>query len=674
MTVRRSFCRICPAYCGIAVEVEAGPGDGLGHRVLKVEGDPEHPVSRGYACAKGRGLPDLHHHGEALERPLIRRGDRLVETSWEDCLDDLAGRLGNVIERRGPGAVGLFFGTGGGIDAAGYFAGERLMTAVGMRQRYSPMTIDSVARRLVADLVCGFPGIDVRPDRENVRLVLYVGINPVVSHGHAVGHPDPARALKALAERAELWVVDPRQSETARFAHHHLAPRPGSDFAIFAYLARELLRSGIDRDYVDEWCVDTGRLEAAVEPFDAARAAELTGLPADVLKELLAAVRRSGRLAVEVGTGVTMSKTGNVTQWLAWVVMILTGSFNRPGGVWFHPGFMNPRDRGELPLSGPAGMGGPVPASRPELAGFMEYPCAALPDEIGAGQLEAFLNLGGAMVNCFPDTGRLVPALRELDVFATFEILAGETTALSTHVLPVKDQLERPDITFWDFLSPQVDAQYTPAVIEARGERRSLWHVLADLGRRLGHELFPELDASASDDDLLALRAAKARRPFEELVRERYLLAPRDDAWFDQHVRRLGGLRLAPEALVRQLESFAELGEETLVMLPRRQPRRFNAQLGFLGARPDILVHPDTAREAGLDDRAEARIRSAHGELRGVVRLDPTLRPGSVSIPQGYGAPNVNQLTSKDDVDPLTGMPRFSGLEVELSPVSAETR
>ena len=62
-------------------------------------------------------------------------------------------------------------------------------------------------------------------------------------------------------------------------------------------------------------------------------------------------------------------------------------------------------------------------------------------------------------------------------------------TALSTHVLPAKDQLERADVTLWDILSTRVSAQHTPAVVSPAGERRSTWWILAELGRRLGYSL-----------------------------------------------------------------------------------------------------------------------------------------------------------------------------------------
>ena len=133
--------------------------------------------------------------------------------------------------------------------------------------------------------------------------------------------------------------------------------------------------------------------------------------------------------------------------------MILTGAMNRPGGVWFHPGFNLQFDSFELPVLDPDIIFGPGPPSRPDAQAFLgEWPCAALPDEIAAGNIRAFLNLGGSLLTSFPDVSVLEPALRELDVLVSTDIIANPTTALSTHVLPTKDQLERADVTLWDFL------------------------------------------------------------------------------------------------------------------------------------------------------------------------------------------------------------------------------
>jgi anaerobic selenocysteine-containing dehydrogenase len=690
----RSFCRICTSVCGVLVDVE-------GERVVRVRGDREHPLSHGYTCAKGRALPGLHHHPERLERPLMRaagtggsgrpgvRGP-LRPTTWDECLDDLADRLRTVIDRHGPAAVGVFFGSGVGMDAAGYRTAQALHAALGTPAKFSPLTIDGTAKVLVSDLVGGSVALNARPDYHAVRCVVYVGVNPVVSHGHTVAIPDPVTSIRALARRADVWVVDPRRTETARLATRHLAPRPGTDHAVLAHLVREVLRDGADRSVLEHGAVGVDALAAAVEPYTRAHAARVADVPEGDLTDLVAAVRRAGRVAVETGTGVTMAASANVTQWLAWALMIVTGSMNRPGGAWFHPGFGHQLEAFELPVSPPeggvfgpgAGAGSGVgagPASRPEAGAFLgEWPCAVLPDEIRAGNIRAVLNLGGHLVTAFPDTNALVPALESLDVLATIEIVANETTALSTHVLPTKDQLERADVTLWDFLSPRVAAQHTPAVVAPVGERRSTWWVLAALGRRLGWDLAPadRLDDDAGDDAALARVAGRGRAPYADLVAggwaeaDHALPAP----WVDAHVERLGGWRLAPAVLVDQLAALsASVGSGSsppLVLVPRRQVRHLNSQFDHLGESADVVVHPADAASAGVVDGAPVEVRSSRGSLVGTARVDPSVRRGAVSVPHGHQAANVNRLTDKDDIDPVTGMAHYSGVPVTLHPVA----
>jgi anaerobic selenocysteine-containing dehydrogenase len=642
--------------CGILVDVE-------GDEVVRVRGDQDHPLSHGYTCAKGRALPQLHHHPDRIERPQLRVGGSLQPTTWEACLDDLGARLNSIIGEHGPESVGVFFGSGVGMDAAGYRMAQALHAALGTPARFSPLTIDGTAKVLVSDLVGGSPALSPRPDYEHARLVIYIGSNPVVSHGHTVAMPDPITSLRALLTRAEVWVVDPRRTETARLATGHLAPRPGTDYAIVAYLVREVLRDGA-RTGVR--VAGRDELATAVEPFTLEHTAALADIASAELLALLAAVRRAGRVAIETGTGVTMAASANVTQWLAWALMILTDSMNREGGIWFHPGFSYQLETFDLPVSPADGSFGPGPRSRPETQSFMgEWPCAVLADEIRAGNIRAFLNLGGHLVTAFPNTDDLVPALESLDVFATIEIVANETTALSTHVLPTKDQLERADVTIWDFLLPRVAAQHTPAVVDAVGDRRSTWWVLAEIARRLGHDLAPD---AATDDTRLAGIAGSGRRAYDEIVASGWVETGHElpDAWVDRHVERMGGWRLAPRLLVDQLGALEP--PASLVLVPRRQARHLNSQFDYLGECAEVLLHPDDALAGRIVDGQEVVVRSAHGEIVGVANVDASVRRGAVSIPHGHQDANVNRLTGKNEIDLVTGMARYSGVPVTLEP------
>ncbi|MEX5713315.1 molybdopterin-dependent oxidoreductase [Parafrankia sp. FMc6] len=658
----RSFCRICTSVCGILVET-------AGDKVVRVRGDRDHPLSRGYTCPKGRSLPQMHHHPDRIERPLMKVDGELRPTTWEECLDDLGARLRNIIERYGPESVGVFFGSGIGMDAAGYRMAQALHAAIGTPAKFSPMTIDGTAKVLTADLVGGSPALSGRPDYDNASFVLFVGSNPVVSHGHTVAMPNPTGTLRALRERAEVWVIDPRHTETARLAGHHLAPRPGTDYAVLAYLVREILRDGADREVLSRHTQGGEILAAAVESFTLEHAARIADVSADELAALLAGVRRAGRVAIETGTGVTMASSANVTQWLAWSLMIITGSMNQPGGAWFHPGFKNQLETFKLPISPPEGSFGPGPRSRPETQSFLgEWPCAVLADEIRAGNIRAVLNLGGHLVAAFPDTETLVPALRDLELFATIEIIGNETTALSTHVLPTKDQLERADVSLWDFLIQRVAVQHTPAVVEPVGDRRSVWWVLAELGQRLGYQLADSRSGQVTDDTLLAEITAHARRPFGEVVSEGWVEVPREipAPWVDGHVERMGGWRLAPRLLVDQLAALQP--PAPLVLTPRRQKRHLNSQFDYLGEQPEIILHPDDATAAGVVDSQPVTVRSTSGEITGIAKVDGTIRRGAVSIPHGHQSANVNRLTDRSQVDIVTGMVRYCGIPVSVHP------
>lgn len=653
----RSFCRICTSLCGILVDVD-------GNAVTRVRGDREHPLSKGYTCPKGRALPLMHHHPDRIERPQMLVDGRLREASWEACLDDLGERITSVIDRHGVESVGIFFGTGVGMDAAGTRMAESLHAAIGTPAKFTPMTIDGTAKPLISDLVGGFVGLSGRPDYDRVDFMVFIGTNPVVSHGHAIAVPNPTGTVRDIAKRGAVWVIDPRRTETARLATNHLAPRPGTDHAVLAYLVRELLQDGVRPDIAVQG-VDV--LRAAVHSFTLSYAADAADVEPDELIALRDAVLAARCVAIETGTGVTMTaERANVTQWLAWVVMILTDSMNQAGGIWFHPGFAYQLETFELPISPPDGTFGPGPRSRPETQSFMgEWPCATLIDEIGAGNIRVLLNLGGSLLTSFPDTVAMRRALRRLDVLATTEIIANETTALSTHVLPTKDQLERSDITIWDALSSRVSAQHTPAVVAPVGDRRSMWWFLAELGRRLGHDI---ADPTQSDDAILTGVAAAARYPLPAIADTGWVDAGHElpASWVQRHIQRMGGWRLAPRILVDQLAALSK--PAPLVLVPRRQMRRLNAQFDFLGDPADILMHPDDASAAGILDGDTVTLRSARGELTGAVKLTRHVRKGVLSVPHGHAEANVNQLTDRNDIDSVTGMVRYSGVPVSVWP------
>lgn len=668
----RTFCRLCPALCGLVVTTE-------GDQVVRVRGDDDHPLSHGYTCPKGRALGAAHHDPGRLDRPLLRRAGRLVEVTWAECLDDLAHRVADVLGAGGPDAVGMYVATAAAFDANGGRIGERLLRAVGSRSKYSSTTVDTPCKPLVSELMTGYPGLVPTLDHEGAGLVVLIGVNPVVSHGHFNGFPDPVSRLRRLAERGELWVIDPRRTESARLATAHVAPRPGTDYAIIAHVIRELLRDGAATEHLAARASGLDALRTAVEPFRRDRTARRCDIEAAVLDRLVAAVRAYGRVAIQTGTGTTMSESANVTEWLVWALQVVTDSWERPGGMWFNPGFLRQLDTRSLGRSPcpPA----PGPPSRPELpARWGEFPCAAFADEVAAGHLRALFVLGGNPVTSMPNSARVRSALAALDVLAVSDVVHTETTELATHVLPCLGQLERPDVPhFVDQYQTEVASQYTERVVAPGADRRPMWWPLAHLARRLGYDILDGRDPDAvSDEELIDELARRSRRGAETLrAHPTALVSERVAApWVETRLLAGGRWRLAPAELVAQLAALERTATTApLVLIPRRQLRHLNSQLRDVAAsggradQPEVLINPDDAAARGVVDGSTVEVRSTGGAIRARARVDPDLRPGAVSVPHGFAAPNVSDLT--DDralLDPLTGMARQSGLPVSVIP------
>ena len=673
-----SFCRLCPAFCGILVTVE-------GDRVVEVSGDPDNPVSRGYTCSKGRASGDLHHHPERLDAPLLGRGDARATVDWTRALDHVADGLRRIIAESGPNAVAAYRASGWGFDFPGAMVSDPFFRALGSDQIYSAITIDGPNKVYVPELIAGATLPWSTPDIHHTDNVLFVGQNPLVSHGHANIVPDPVVTLRAVKERGTIVVADPRRTETAHLATVHVPLRPGTDPAFLAYLVREAFAAGPDAGYLEE-CVLPGTVEPVrdlVAPYTLEHTARLCDVDPATLVAARDAVVRGTPIGFASGTGASMNLGANVTEWLGWVLCALTGSLDRPGGTMFNPGFLRPREHTPFPAALDTGARA---ATRPDIPPcYGGLPTAALADEILAGNVRALFVMGGNPALVFPESDKIRAALARLDLLIVCDIRRTETTELATVVLPVTSQFERADLNTAMF-HPVVYLQYTPALVPPVAERRPTSWVFAELSARLdvpvlgNPALAGQLPDPFSDDDVLDVLTASTRLPWAEVKAAAHGVLATDapePGWLIPHnlPRRLD---LAPAPLVAQFTTWAATlpGTDELVLVNRRLVRQMNSTMRDVGAQaalgpyPTLLVHPHDAATRGIADGDEVEIESAHGRTTARAEVSDAIRRGVVSVPHGFdgtAGPNVNDLTSDTDAcDPLTGMPRYSGFPVRV--------
>ena len=143
ISTHKSFCRFCHACCAIEVDVADG-------KVVKVRGDRDNSMFRGYTCIKGRELPAQHNHPDRLRSSLRRKGDEFEEISSEQALDEIAERVRAIIDKHGPRAVAVYCGTGAYQCATGLNVAKAWMKGLRSPSFYSSVTIDQPAKVVIS--------------------------------------------------------------------------------------------------------------------------------------------------------------------------------------------------------------------------------------------------------------------------------------------------------------------------------------------------------------------------------------------------------------------------------------------------------------------------------------------------------------------------------------------
>ena len=550
-TLLRGNCRSCSAGCGIIAEVQ-------GSRVLSVRGDQANELSHGYLCPKGKNLPWTQHRPDRLDVPLLRG----VKTPWEPFLDDLARNFEVVMNDAGPNALSWYAGTGLVSDQVGPRALGDLFSKIGSDRFYSAATIDASPALLVTELITGMSSVTpmlLAPkwDMEDPqgKLAVLFGANPAVSHGHLSSMSDPVRRMKAfMARGGQIFVVDPRRTKTAMVASHHLAIAPGTDRALLAYLLREVLRTGlVSEDFIEGTTPDERRrLEASLEIYDLHHTAGLTGLPESQIELVSSALLRAGTATVETGTGINFQTRCRRHRVVRWELLIVPRSLDGSGGMPISPGWFDALDLRESQFEAgtfPRGRS----KTRPDLPGVGgEYAVSGMPDEIESGELQGLVVAGGNPVSSFPNPAHTIEALQSLRFLAVADVVETEATALATHVIPVAGQLE--SMSIMPFTRRVV---VSPAMLAPAAQRKPLWWVAAQVGRRLGVDV---LGISNPDDvteaDVLTSIVRLGRQDLGDLMAAGSdgIELPRPSGYFKRRVLPDGRWKVLPDALLTEWE------------------------------------------------------------------------------------------------------------------------
>ena len=703
---KTSFCRFCSAGCGVRIQVEDG------RRIVKIRGDNDQPMSKGYACFKGLQAAEWHHGEQRLLRPLKREPDGTFrEIELDQALDEIAERLGTIIERHGSDGLALYQGTAAAMNSSVHPMLRDFLDAFGSSQLFTTYTIDQSAGAVCFERLGGWDA--GRQDIKGADVIMLFGANPLISH-LTIGlfGTEPMKRIRAERKRGmKLIVVDPRNTETADYADMFLQPLPGQDAVIAGAMIRTILENGWeDAQFCERWVGAGGmaRLRGAVGPLSPALVEQRARLqPGQIEQAAQIFARDAGCGAAYTSTGLAMSPFSNLAQHLVETLNVICGRYRRAGGTMPFNAFGPSRPIRAEAISPPRQFEQQGPGRiRGARTIFGEKPTGTLADEIltpGEGQVRALFCVAGNPAAAVPDQARVAQAFRSLDLLVVTDPVMSNTARLADYILAPVMPYERYDIpvsTPGMALFPDSWAQLAqPIVAPPEGsalveDAVLLWSVASRLGRQIRYcGQYPlDMQTPPKVEGLLRLRLQGCPVSFEELSQYPSGHIFPDDVVQEAGPDAQGRFDVMPADVAGELErcvAAAYLPQQaadgtafTHVFSSRRMRDVFNSTgttlLAVAKRTPynPAYVNPADLVALGIADGDRISITSALSSVEAVAKGDPTVRTGVLSmahswggLPDGEGMPGANTNRLIDchrHFESINAMPWMSGFPVSI--------
>ncbi|MBX3274840.1 MAG: formate dehydrogenase subunit alpha [Sandaracinaceae bacterium] len=677
------------AYCGVGCSLDVHV---KGARVTMIQPSPKGSANRGHACVKGRFAHEYAGAKDRLSAPLIRNDDGTFrEASWDEALDLVARRLGEIRSAHGPGAFAA-------ISSSRCTNEENYLAQKFTRVVMGTNSIDNCSRVCHSPSAFGLQkslgtgaGTNSFEDIEHTKCVLLVGANPTEAHP-VYG----ARIKQAVLRGAKLIVLDPRTTELAKLADLHLTLDPGSNVAVVNAMQHVVVKEGLlDEAFIAAHTEGWDEYRASLDAFTPEWAESISRVPADLIRAAARMYATSGTALILWGLGVTEAAHGTNTVFGLIDLALMTGNMGRLGTgtnpIRGQNNVQGASDVGALPnvFSDYRPVGDPIAREEHRAIWGVEPPSdkgLTIPDMFDAaheGRLKAMWITAEDVAQSDPNTEHVVGALERLDFLVVQEIFMSETAKLAHVVLPGASFLEK-DGTF---VNSDRRIQRVRRAIPVRGGAKRDLDIYPLVAERMG----VDLGFGSPPDPAKVMDEIAALSPLWRGVS--YARLEGDGAFLQWPCRSAddpgtaivheGGAFLSGKARFRAVpwQEPGETPDDEFPLYLTTGRQLFHYNVGTQTRRTKVMeldraqgervrIHPKDARRLAIADGERVRVVSRRGHVDVEAQVTRATKPGTVFMTFHFPETRTNLLLSSA-ADEHTQCPEYKVSAVRLEKMAS---
>lgn len=663
-----TVCRMCGEDCGIVLFI-----DNEGN-ITNVEGAKSNPNNKGELCVKAEVIDEYFKSPYRLRYPLVREGEFWRRSSWDETLNLVAGKLKEMKEKGQEKAVAIFQGYGVGHYEIKWFM-QRFADLYGTPNFCAVASLCFVARPIGHMLTAGALTV---PRFEESNCTVIWGANPYASSYPRWGR----RVIEAKKRGAKLILIDPLPNYFSDKADLLLQPLPGTDLALALGFINVIIEEGLyDKEFVQKWTVGFEKLKEHVAGYTPKIVEKMTTMPEEKVKKAAETYAATKPACIHMGCGLEHSLNAVQTCRALAMLPALTGNLDAPGGnifgtrlpttfIRFLEGVKeNPLGASEYPLW----------YQIEKSAHLREVITAIL--EGKPYKIKVLIVAGSNPILTWPDTKKVLRALKELELFVVIDPFFTESAKLAHVVLPAATFIERYEHSghLGAYIAPYIALRRE--VLPPPGEAKPDVLIWAELAKKLGmQEYFPWKNIKDAIQAIIAPSGITVKqleenpeglyygqKNYRSYEKEGFNTPSKKIEFYSD---RLGKLGYEPVPTYREKEQSSKY--PLILVTGYRYQEYVHSQhrdISSLRKRvPECLIYinPETAKSYGIKDGDLVSVETEKCSIKAKAQLNIYVHPRAVGISHGWPDANVNLLTSWETADPLSGFPNLKAIPCKV--------
>jgi thiosulfate reductase/polysulfide reductase chain A len=629
-----TLCEMCVWRCGVLAKVRDG-------KVVKLDGNPDHPHSRGKLCPRGQaGLATTYDRDRVLS-PLVRVGKRgegkFRQASWEEAIDIVAWHMLEIKQKYGPEA--MIFSSTHNLSQVQF---ENILQAYGSPNYGTQRSLCFNAMIVANQMTYGME----EPGRRynGLKYILLTGRNLA----EAISNSETGDLIEAIGTGAKMVYIDPRFTKTAGKADEWLPIRPGTDLALHLALLNVIIsEERYNKEFVGKYTTGFDELAASIGRYTPEWAAEITGIKAETIHRVAQefsdaaphALAHNGWRTSNFVNSFQTQRAITILNALVgnWGVTLLPGGSEESGSLGKPPQPAYPRTSA-LRMDG-------VPWKYPfvplKLGVFQELRDNILKDD--PYQAHGWLISRQNPIQSIPDRKKTLQAFAKMDFIATVDVIMNDSSWFADVVLPEASYLER-----YDPLMPIGGKAFLrQPVIEPQGDTKSALWIFKHLGERIGiADFFQYTD----EEDYLNQQLAPTGVSLEEVKKTGYVELPEGEPEIYKWNTPSGKIEIKSSTLENAGLSSIPAWEEPpapkegeFYLLTGKDARQTqfatqnNQLLHKYDDAPRIWMNAKTATAKGLANDDLVEVTSEVGKVKVHLEVTEAIRPDCVYMTPGFG-------------------------------------